>query len=151
MLSGKYVIMVDADDSYNILEIMPIIRELKNGYDLVIGNRYKGKIEKGAIKFSHRYVGTPIISWLIRKKCGAKIYDANCGLRGYDKEKIINLNCVSEGMEYATEMIIKSKQANLKIKEIPINFYKDKRMGKSHLKTIKDGVRHLKIIFNKVK
>ena len=88
---GKYVIMVDADDSYNILEIMPIIKEIKNGNDLVIGNRYKGKMEKGAIKFSHKYIGTPIISWLIRIKFGAKIYDANCGLRGYDNEKIINL------------------------------------------------------------
>lgn len=145
---GKYVIMVDADDSYNILEIMPIIKEIKNGNDLVIGNRYKGKMEKGAIKFSHKYIGTPIISWLIRIKFGAEIYDANCGLRGYDNEKIINLNCVSDGMEYATEMLIRAKMEGLKIKEIPINFYNDKRNGRSHLNTIKDGIRHLKLIFS---
>lgn len=138
--------MVDADDSYNILEIMPILKELENGNDLVIGNRYKGKMEKGAIKFSHKYIGTPIISWLIRIKYGVKIYDANCGLRGYDNEKIVKLNCTSEGMEYATEMLIKAGQAKLKVKEIPINFYKDKRNGASHLRTIKDGFRHLKII-----
>lgn len=141
--------MVDADDSYNILEFMPIVSELKNGNDLIIGNRYKGKMEKGAIKFSHKYIGTPIISWLIRMKYGAKIYDANCGLRGYNNEKIVNLNCISEGMEYATEMIIKAQKENLKIKEIPINFYRDKRDGKSHLKTVKDGIRHLKVILNK--
>ena len=138
--------MVDADDSYNILEIMPIIKELRNKNDLVIGNRYNGKMEKGAIKFSHKYIGTPIISWLIRMKYGAKIYDANCGLRGYNNEKIVNLNCISEGMEYATEMIIKAQKEKLKIKEIPINFYKDKRNGKSHLKTLRDGFRHLNMI-----
>ena len=138
--------MVDADDSYNILEIMPIIKELRNKNDLVIGNRYNGKMEKGAIKFSHKYIGTPIISWLIRTKFGANIYDANCGLRGYDNEKIINLNCASEGMEYETEMIIKAQKEKLKIKEIPINFYKDKRNGKSHLKTLRDGFRHLNMI-----
>lgn len=71
------------------------------------------------------------------------------GLRGYNNEKIVNLNCISEGMEYATEMIIKAQKENLKIKEIPINFYRDKRDGKSHLKTVKDGIRHLKVILNK--
>ena len=147
-LCGKYVIMVDADDSYNILEIMPIVKELKNGNDLVIGNRYKGKMDKGAIKFSHKYIGTPIISLLIRKKYKVKIHDANCGLRGYDNEKIIDLNCVATGMDYATEMIIKAGKANLRVKEIPINFYKDKRNGKSHLKTLQDGIRHFKLIFS---
>lgn len=143
---GKYVIMVDADDSYNILEIMPIVKELENGNDLVIGNRYKGNLEKGAIKFSHKYIGTPVISWIIRILYNINVYDANCGLRGYNNEKIVDLNCISEGMEYASEMLIKAGKANLKIKEIPINFYKDKREGSSHLKTIKDGVRHLKVI-----
>ena len=119
---------------------------LEKGYDLVIGNRYKGKIEKGSIKFLHRYIGTPILSMLVRKKYKVNIHDINCGLRGYDREKILNTNCKSKGMEYATEMIINAKKNDIKIIEIPINFYKDKRGKKSHLRTIKDGMRHLKLI-----
>ena len=97
--------------------------------------------------FSHKYIGTPIISYLGRKKYKIDVSDFNCGLRGYETEKINNLNCKCDGMEYATEMIIKAKKANLKITEIPVNYYKDKRNGKGHLKTIRDGFRHLKIIF----
>lgn len=146
--NGKYIIMGDADDSYNFLEIDEFINNLKDGYDFVIGNRLKGKCEKGAMPFLHRYIGTPILSFLISKKYKIKIGDINCGLRGYNKEKIINLNCICPGMEYASEMIIKAAKANLKIKEIPINFYKDKRNKKPHLRTIRDGIRHLKIIIN---
>ena len=146
---GRYTIMGDADDSYNFLEIMPIVEKLREGYDFVIGNRFKGKMEKGAMPFSHKYIGTPIISWLGRMKCKAKIGDFNCGLRGYDTKKINALNCKCGGMEYATEMIIKAKNANLKIIEIPINFYKDGRNKKPHLRAIKDGLRHLKVIINR--
>ena len=145
---GKYIIMGDADDSYNFLELEQFIEKLEKGYDLVIGNRYKGKMEKGAMKITHKWIGTPIISLLIRKKYKIKIHDINCGLRGYNKEKIIQTNCQAKGMEYATEMMIKAQKNNLKITEIPINFYKDKRNKKSHLKTIPDGIRHIKLIYN---
>ena len=143
---GRYTIMADADDSYNLLEIKPIYEKLKEGYDLVIGNRYKGKMEKGAMKLTHKYIGTPLISFLGRKKYKVNIGDFNCGLRGYDTENMLKANCISIGMEYATEMIIKAKKSNLKIAEIPINFYKDKRDHKSHLNTFKDGIKHLKIL-----
>lgn len=145
---GKYTIMGDADDSYNFLEIMPILELLKNGYDFVIGNRYKGKMEKGAMPFSHKYIGTPTISWIGRIKYKVKIGDFNCGLRGYNTKKINDLNCKCDGMEYATEMIIKAKKANLKMTEIPINFYKDGRERMPHLKAFQDGFRHLKVLFN---
>lgn len=144
---GTYTIMGDADDSYNFLELMPFIDKLRNGIDLVIGNRYKGKMEKGSMKLSHKYIGTPFISFLGRLKYKVKVGDFNCGLRGYNTCKINSLFCKSTGMEYATEMIIKAKQANLKIEEIPINFYKDKRNKQSHLRSIEDGLRHLKLIF----
>lgn len=146
LAKGKYVIMADADDSYNFLEIFPVYEKLKKGNDLVIGNRYKGKMEKGAMKLSHKYIGTPIISFIARKKYKVNVGDINCGMRGYVKDKINNLNCQCLGMEYATEMIIKAKLNNLKIEEIPINFYRDGREGKSHLNTIRDGIRHLKLI-----
>ena len=143
---GKYIIMGDADDSYNFLELDGFIEELKKGNDFVIGNRLKGNIEKGSMPLSHRYIGTPILSFLIRKKYKIKVGDVNCGLRAYNKEKILKLNCECTGMEYASEMIIKAAKNNVPIKEIPINFYKDKRNKKPHLNTIKDGIRHLKII-----
>lgn len=145
---GKYTIIGDADDSYNFLEIMPILEKLREGFDFVIGNRYKGKMEKGAMPFSHKYIGTPIISWLGRKKYKVNIGDFNCGLRGYETQKINDLNCKCGGMEYATEMIIKAKQANLNMTEIPINFYKDGRNRAPHLNSINDGLRHLKVIFD---
>ena len=144
--SGKYTIMGDADDSYNFLEIMPILDKLREGYDFVIGNRYKGKIEKDAMPFSHKYIGTPIISCLGRMKYKINVGDFNCGLRGYDTKILNDLNCKCGGMEYATEMIIKAKKANLKMTEIPINFYKDGRERKPHLKTFQDGFRHLRIL-----
>ena len=88
-----------------------------------------------------------LLSFLVRKKYKINIHDINCGLRGYNKEKILKINCQAKGMEYATEMIIKAKENNLKITEIPINFYKDKRNRKSHLRPIRDGIKHLQIIF----
>lgn len=145
---GKYVIMADADDSYNFLEIKDFIHELEAGYDLVIGNRYQGKMEKGAMKPLHKFIGTPILSFLVRKKYKIQIHDVNCGMRGYHREKVMQTNCEAIGMEYATEMLIKAKKNKLKIKEIPINFYKDKRSKSSHLRTLQDGIRHLRIIIN---
>lgn len=145
-VQSMYVIMGDSDDSYNFLEIMPILEKLRQGYELVMGNRYKGNIEKGAMKFSHRYIGTPIISAIARKRFDIKVGDFNCGLRGYNVQKMKEINCNSLGMEYASEMIIKARKNELKICEVPINLYKDGRGEKSHLNTIKDGIRHMKII-----
>lgn len=138
--------MGDADDSYNFLELEEFIKNLRQGYDVVIGNRYGNKMEKGSMKFSHKYIGTPLLSYIIRKKYKTNIKDINCGLRGFRKEKIIELELKSTGMEFASEMIIMVTKAGLKIKEIPINFYKDKRGKKSHLNTFRDGARHLKLI-----
>lgn len=145
--NGKYIIMGDADDSYNFLELDDFYKLLNNGYDLVIGNRYH-YIEKGAMKWTHRYLGTPLLTKMINKKYKLNLKDINCGLRGMKKEKILELNLKSEGMEFASEMVIKAKQANLKIVETPIKFYKDKRNHKSHLNTVKDGFRHIEIILN---
>ena len=99
------------------------------------------------MKFSHKYIGTPVLSFIVRRRFKAKIKDINCGLRGCSKQKIQELNLKAEGMEFASEMIIKATKAGLRIKEIPINFYKDKRGEKPHLNTLKDGIRHLKLIY----
>lgn len=143
---GKYTIMGDSDDSYNFEELMPFLEKLREGNDLVIGNRYKGKMEKGAMKLSHKYIGTPIISFITKMKYSINIGDINCGLRGFDTKKFNDLNCKATGMEFATEMVIRFKEENLKIIEIGINFFKDGRNGKSHLRTVRDGMRHFKLI-----
>lgn len=142
---GDYIIMGDADESYNFLEISEFINKLEDGYDLVIGNRYY-RMEKGAMKWTHKYIGTPILTKIVNKKYGLNLKDINCGLRGFKKDKILELGLKSKGMEFASEMIIKAKQANLRITEIPIDFYKDKRNKKSNLKPVKDGIEHLKLI-----
>ncbi len=147
--NGIYTIMGDCDDSYNFLELDDILAKLRSGADLVMGNRFKGKMEKGAMKFTHKYIGTPIISLIGRIKYKVKIGDFNCGLRGYNTKKINDLNCECLGMEYATEMIIKAKKNNLQIAEVPINFYKDGREHASHLNAIRDGIRHLKLLLKK--
>lgn len=138
--------MGDSDDSYNFLDLNAFMEKLYEGYDFVIGNRYLGKMEKGAMKLTHKYIGTPTISFIGRKKYAINVGDFNCGLRAYDNEKIINLKCTSTGMEYATEMLIKAVENNLKITEVPIDFYRDGREHKSHLNTIKDGIRHFKVL-----
>lgn len=148
LAKGKYTIMGDCDDSYNFLELDEFINKLREGYEFVIGNRYGGKMEKGAMQWSHKYIGTPIISNIAKRLYKLNVGDFNCGLRGYCTEKINNLGCKSEGMEYATEMIIRAKKENLKICEVPINFYKDGREKKSHLRPIRDGIRHFRIIIN---
>lgn len=150
-VNSKYTIMGDADDSYNFLELEEFIKYLRLGKDIVIGNRYLGYMEKGSMKILHKYFGTPIISFIAKKLYKINVNDFNCGLRGYNTEKVKSLNCSAEGMEYATEMLIKAKKNNLSIVEIPINFYKDKRKKASHLRTFRDGVRHLKIIISNLK
>lgn len=146
---GKYTIMGDCDDSYNFLELEEFIEKLREGNDFVIGNRFKGKMEKGAMKMSHQYIGTPVISLVGRILYKVNIGDFNCGLRGYDTKKVNDLHCECTGMEYATEMIIKAKKNNLKIVEVPINFYKDGRSHASHLNTVRDGIRHFKVLLKR--
>ena len=143
---SQYIIMGDADNSYNFLEINDIYNLLLKGKDLVIGNRYYN-MEKDAMKFLHKYFGTPLLNFLINLKYKSNIKDVNCGLRGFRKDKIQELNLSSEGMELASEMIIKAIKSKQDIGQVNINFYKDSREGKGHLKSIRDGIRHLKVIF----
>lgn len=140
---GKYVIMGDADDSYDFTNLMPFLIKLREGYDLVMGNRFKGGIEKGAMPFSHRYIGNPVLSAIGRVLYKSKIRDFHCGLRGYNKENIHNLHLITTGMEYASEMVVQAELNNLKVIEIPTTLKKDGRSGKPHLQSFRDGWRHL--------
>lgn len=143
---GKYIIMADSDDSYNFEEILPFLEELRNGKEFVIGNRFKGGIEKGAMPLLHKYIGNPFLSYLGRKIYKCNIGDFHCGLRGYEKKAVESLDLKCTGMEYASEMVIRAVQNNLKISEVSVRLYKDGRNRKPHLRSFRDGARHLYIL-----
>lgn len=143
---GKYIIMGDCDNSYDFYHLNDIMSKLRNGCDLVMGNRFKGGIEKGAMPFSHKYIGVPLLSLLGRLKYKIKISDFHCGLRGFSKESALKVNLECEGMEFATEMIGKFAKNKMWIEEVPVKLRCDGRKTKSHLRTIPDGIRHLKYI-----
>lgn len=143
---GKYCIMADADDSYDFSNLMPYILKLREGYELVMGNRFKGGIEKGAMPFLHKYLGTPVISFIGRLLYRNKIGDFNCGMRGYNRESIEKLGLRTTGMEYASEMIIQASLHGLNIAEVPTTLHIDGRSRKPYLSTWSDGWRHLKVL-----
>ena len=143
---GKYVIMGDADDSYAFDNIMPFVEKLREGYELVMGNRFKGGIEKGAMPPLHRYLGNPVLSGLGRIFYNSKIGDFHCGLRGYNTKKMRELKLKTTGMEYASEMVVKAELNGLKITEVPTTLKKDGRSRAPHLRSWSDGWRHLKFL-----
>ncbi len=143
---GDYCIMGDADDSYDFSDLMPFLSELRKGADLVMGNRFQGGIEKGAMPFLHKYLGTPVISWLGRLFYKNKIGDFNCGMRGFNIKKIREIGCCSIGMEFASEMIVKASLYGLNITEVPTTLSVDGRSRRPYLKTWQDGWRHLKFL-----
>ena len=140
---GKYVIMGDSDDSYDFLNLMPFVEKLREGYELVMGNRFKGGIEKGAMPPLHRYLGNPVLSFIGRVLYKSNIKDFHCGLRGYNKESIQKLNLHTTGMEYASEMVVQATLHKLKICEVPTTLKKDGRDRPPHLRSWSDGWRHL--------
>lgn len=142
---GKYCIMGDCDGSYDFSNLEEFIKELRSGTQLVVGNRFKGGIQKGAMPISHK-IGVRMLSIFANICFHTPIKDYHCGLRGYDTQTLQELNLSCGGMEYASEMIIISKINHLTMKEVPTILRKDLREGKSHLRTIPDGIRHLSLI-----
>lgn len=143
---GKYVIMGDSDDSYDFADLSALWDKLNEGFDLVVGNRFLGGIEKGAMPFWHRYLGNPVLSLAGRILYPCKVGDFHCGLRGFHREKICELSFQATGMEFASEMILKCRQAGYAISEVPVKLYKDGREGKSHLRSLRDGLRHMQVL-----
>ena len=143
---GKFVIMGDADDSYDFTCLMPFVNKLRDGYDLVMGNRFAGGIEEGAMPWSHRYIGNPVLSFVGRVFFHSEIRDFHCGLRGFNRESILSLNLQTSGMEYASEMVVKAELNGLKITEVPTTLRKDGRSRPPHLRSFRDGWRHLKFL-----
>jgi glycosyltransferase involved in cell wall biosynthesis len=143
---GQFIIMGDADDSYDFSDLSVFIDALEQGYDLVMGNRFLGEIRPQAMPFLHRYVGNPILSWIARLFFKSNIGDFHCGLRGFCKSSIMSLNLHTTGMEFASEMVVKATMRGMKIKEVPVVLYPDGRTRKPHLRTWADGWRHLRFL-----
>jgi hypothetical protein len=143
---GRYVIMGDADDSYDFSALMPFLEDLRAGNDIVIGDRFKGGIDPGAMPFLHRYLGNPILSFLARLFFGINCRDLHCGLRGFSREAISRLGLKTTGMEFASEMLVRAGLAKFKITSVPTHLTKDGRSRPPHLRTWSDGWRHLRFL-----
>lgn len=144
---GKYALFGDADLSYPFSNLKRFAKEINSNADLILGSRIKGKIKKGAMPFLHRYLGTPVLTFLIRVLYKIPTTDCNSGMRLIKRSFYKKLNMRNSGMEWASEVLLKSSLKKGIYKEVPINFYKDKRGKKPHLDTWADGWRHLKAIF----
>ena len=143
---GAFVIMGDADDSYDFSQLDPFVDALRHGADLAMGNRFKGGIEDGAMPWLHRYLGNPILSFLGRRFFGADIGDFHCGLRGFRRSSILALGLRSSGMEFASEMVVKAQIRGLQVVEVPTTLSVDGRSRAPHLRTWRDGWRHLRFL-----
>jgi glycosyltransferase involved in cell wall biosynthesis len=143
---GRIVIMGDADDSYDFAAIAPMIEKLRAGHDLVIGNRFLGGIESGAMPWSHRWIGNPILTLISRIFFHTPVGDAHCGLRGLRKEAYERMKLRATGMEFASEMVIKASLKGMRIAEVPVTLRPDGRSRPPHLRTWRDGWRHLRFM-----
>ncbi len=146
--NGQYIIMADADDSYSLDNLEPYIRELRKGSDLVMGNRFAGTIHKGAMPWLHRYIGNPVLSYIGRLLFKSNIRDFHCGMRGLNKTRILELDLHTSGMEFASELVVKAIFANYSITEVPTDLRRDGRSRAPHLRTWRDGWRHLRFLLS---
>jgi len=143
---GRIVVMADADDSYDWTSLGDFVKKVEEGHDLVMGNRFKGGIEPGAMPPLHRYFGNPVLSMLARVMYRIPIADFHCGMRGFTREAFERMNVRTPGMEFATEMVVNASHAGLRIAEIPTRLYPDKRDRPPHLRSFRDGWRHLRFM-----
>jgi hypothetical protein len=143
---GTYVIMADADDSYGLDDLAPFLEHLRNGSDLVMGNRFKGERVKGAMPPLHRYIGNPVLSSLGRLFFRLPVRDFHCGIRGFSRDRIQSIDLRTTGMEFASEMVVKAKLQGLTITEVPTTLRPDGRSRAPHLRTWRDGWRHLRFL-----
>jgi glycosyltransferase involved in cell wall biosynthesis len=143
---GRFVVMGDADDSYDFEAIGPLIDKLREGYDLVVGNRFLGGIEPGAMPWSHQWVGNPVLTLISRVFFHAPVGDTHCGLRGFTKDAYDRMHLRATGMEFASEMVIKASLKGMRITEVAVALRPDGRSRPPHLRTWRDGWRHLRFM-----
>jgi glycosyltransferase involved in cell wall biosynthesis len=143
---GKYILMADADASYHFEHLPRFLPKLDEGYDLVMGNRFSGSIEPGAMPPLHRYLGNPVLSSIGRIFFRIPVRDFHCGLRAFRRDPILALNLRTTGMEFASEMVVKSSLAGLRMTEVPTTLSPDGRSRPPHLRSWRDGWRHLRFL-----
>ncbi len=143
---GRYVLMADADDSYALEDLEPFVVALRGGADLVMGNRFRGGIEPGAMPFLHRYLGNPVLSYLGRLFFKIPVGDFHCGMRAFRRDKVLALGLRTTGMEFASELVVRSSLAGWTITEVPTTLRPDGRSRSPHLRTWRDGWRHLRFL-----
>ena len=143
---GRYVIMGDADDSYDFSNLMPFVEKLREGYELVMGNRFQGGIAPGAMPPLHRYLGNPVLTGIGRLFFRSPSGDFHCGLRGFNRESVLSLDLQTTGMEFASEMVVKATLMKLRITEVPTTLSPDGRSRAPHLRSWRDGWRHLRFL-----
>jgi hypothetical protein len=145
---GRFVLMGDGDQSYDFSLLPRFLAEARTGTPFVIGSRLRGRIEPGAMPALHRYVGTPVLTAILNRLFGTQISDCNCGMRCLDRELFLRLGVVSPGMEFASEMIVKAAVHDVTIREVPIDFRRDRRNRRPHLRPFHDGWRHLRLLLS---
>jgi glycosyltransferase involved in cell wall biosynthesis len=144
--NGRFVIMADADDSYDFTDLDGFVDRLRRGFKLVIGNRFKGGILPGAMPLLNRYLGNPALSFIGRTLFSSPVGDFHCGMRGFDRQAILELRLRASGMEFASEMVVKASLAQLMIAEVPTTLSPDGRQRAPHLRPWRDGWRHLRFM-----
>ncbi|MGA7785836.1 MAG: glycosyltransferase family 2 protein, partial [Candidatus Acidiferrales bacterium] len=143
---GRFIVMGDADDSYDFSVVSQFVQKWREGYSVVMGNRFKGGIRPGAMPWHHKYIGNPGLTALLNIFFGTGIGDSHCGMRGFSREVFDRLDLRSTGMEFASEFIIKAGQLGVPIAEIPVTLWPDKRGRPPHLRSFRDGWRHLRFM-----
>ena len=143
---GRYIVMGDSDNTYDFGELERFIVPLRDGYDMVMGNRFAGKILPGAMPWHHRYIGNPILSGVLNLFFQTGIRDAHCGIRSFTKEAFERMHLQTAGMEFASEMVINASKAGLRITEVPITYYPRAEGSESKLHSFRDGWRHLRFM-----
>ncbi|WP_299218543.1 glycosyltransferase family 2 protein [uncultured Aquimarina sp.] len=143
---GDYIIIGDSDDSHDLENLELFVEKIEQGFDMVIGNRFLGGVQKEAMSFLHRYIGNPILTFVGRTFFNSKIGDFHCGLRGFTKSAYQKLSITTTGMEFASELIVKAELAKLKITEVPTKVFPSGRSREPHLRTWRDGWRHLRFL-----
>jgi glycosyltransferase involved in cell wall biosynthesis len=141
---GDYVVMADADGTYPIKELGAFVHSLENGSDLVLGSRFDGTIHAGAMPWSHRWIGNPVLTGMLNRMFGVRVSDAHCGMRAVKRSALPTLDLHSTGMEFASEMVFKAFRRNLKVSEVPIDYYP--RTGESKLSSFSDAWRHVRFM-----
>ena len=143
---GAFIVMGDADDSYDFSEVPRFVEKWRQGYDVVMGNRFRGEIKPGAMPWHHKYIGNPVLSTLLNLFFRTGIGDSHCGMRGFTRAVYDQMDLRSTGMEFASEFVIKAAQLGARITEIPITLWPDKRGRPPHLRSFRDGWRHLRFM-----